>query len=550
MMEGFGHFCLPARATAGERAGRRRSLERRRADYEWRIEPGLPSAIRTMPKAERFSLRKSAAFAVGFARAALHVSLATPRVLASSWGSLGSYDRLVPLGPEPRAREVWRSDVWFARQRLTGINPTVIELCRELPEKLGDPQGRAGLRALLERVIGEMSLDQAFAEERMFVCDYAELDQIPCVEGRYMAAPVALFYLRRDGVLAPVAIQLMQSPGQTPVFTPLDARLDWLAARTFLQSADAHQHQFVGHLLRCHYELEAFVIAARRQLADEHPVAELFAPHFRWLFAVNAIARDQAASDHGTFGRMKSTGMIGGDVLMRRVHRRPFAERTFRRTLSERGVLDRKVLPGYWFRDDALALHGAIERYVEAILRRVYPEPQALACDDEIQAWAAELVSPEAGRVSGLPGDGVFESREQLSAVCVELIFRATAWHAALSNGQFEAYAHVINMPHGLYRPPPESRGSVDEAWLASLVTRRHAVEQVAATYAAGSEPLYTLLSPKSGQWRGSSVGLAARATFARELLEIQSTIRARARTDVFAYTELDPLRVAEGVTV
>ena len=503
-----------------------------------------------MPKAERFSVRKTAVFAAGFARAALHVSLAAPRVLASRWVSLAAYDRFVPLGPEPRARAAWRSDAWFARQRLTGINPTVIERCREFPEKLGDRRERAGLRALVDRVIGEMSFDQALAEARMFLCDYSELDQIPCVEGRYLAAPVALFYLRRDGVLAPVVIQLTQSPGKTPVFSPLDAPLDWLAARTFLQSADAHHHQFVGHLLRCHYELEAFVIAARRQLADEHPLAELLAPHFRWLFAVNAIARDQAASDHGTFGRMKSTGMIGGDVLMRRVHRQPFAERTFRRTLSDRGVLDREVLPGYWFRDDALALHGAIERYVEAILRRVYPEPWMLAEDDELQAWAAELVSPEAGRVCGLPGDGAFTSREQLSTVCVELIFRATAWHAALSNGQFEAYAHVINMPHGLYRPPPERRGEVDEAWLTSAVTRRHAVEQVAATYAAGSDPLYTLLSPKPGQWRGAAAGLAARATLTRELLEIQSTIQARARTDEHAYNELDPLRVAEGVTV
>jgi hypothetical protein len=119
-----------------------------------------------------------------------------------------------------------------------------------------------------------------------------------------------------------------------------------------------------------------------------------------------------------------------------------------------------------------------------------------------------------------------------------------------LSNGQFEAYAHVINMPHGLYRPPPERRGEVDEAWLTSAVTRRHAVEQVAATYAAGSDPLYTLLSPKPGQWRGAAAGLTARATLTRELLEIQSTIQARARTDEYAYNELDPLRVAEGVTV
>ncbi len=549
-MDGFGHFCLPAQASARERARRRHALVRRRADYQWRIEPGLPSAIRTMPKAERFSLRKSAVFAAGFARAALHVSLASPRVLATRWGALAAYDRLVPLGPEPRARRAWRSDVWFARQRLTGINPTVIEVCHELPEKFGGGGARPGLVRLLAQVIGEMSLAQALEESRIFLCDYRDLDGIPCVEGRYMAAPVALFYLRRDGVLAPLAIQLEQEPGQTPVFTPLDTPLDWLMARTFLQSADAHHHQFVSHLLRCHYELEAFVIAARRQLADEHPVAELLAPHFRWLFAVNAIARDQAASDHGTFGRMKSTGMIGGDVLMRRVHRRPFAERTFRRTLAARGMLDPQVLPGYWFRDDALALHGAIERYVESTLARIYPESRALVDDVEIQAWAAELVSPEAGRVCGLPGGGSFKRREDLSALCVELIFRATAWHAGLSNGQFEAYAHVINMPHGLYRAPPTRRGTVDEAWLTSAVTRRHAVEQVAATYAAGSEPIYTLLSPKPGQWLGASSGLGARAVLTRELLEIQATIRARARTDEHAYTDLDPARVAEGVTV
>ena len=42
--------------------------------------------------------------------------------------------------------------------------------------------------------------------------------------------------------------------------------------------------------------------------------------------------------------------------------------------LRNRGVDDPDVLPGYYFRDDAILLHGAIKEYVEFVVNKRYCE--------------------------------------------------------------------------------------------------------------------------------------------------------------------------------
>ena len=78
--------------------------------------------------------------------------------------------------------------------------------------------------------------------------DYKILDGIRTFhEGkdvRYLAASMGLFFVRNDGNLVPIAIQLHQIPGKgNPIYTPNDNKYDWINAKLWLRNADTQYHQ-------------------------------------------------------------------------------------------------------------------------------------------------------------------------------------------------------------------------------------------------------------------------------------------------------------------
>ena len=62
---------------------------------------------------------------------------------------------------------------------------------------------------------------------------------------RYIEPAMGLFYLRNNGDIVPIAIQLGQNPGKNnPIWTPLlDTEWDWLMAKLWLRCADTQYHQ-------------------------------------------------------------------------------------------------------------------------------------------------------------------------------------------------------------------------------------------------------------------------------------------------------------------
>ena len=78
--------------------------------------------------------------------------------------------------------------------------------------------------------------------------DYKILDGIPTFKKkedvRYLAASMGLFFVRNDGNLVPIAIQLHQILGEsTPIYTPNDNQYDWINAKLWLRNADTQCHQ-------------------------------------------------------------------------------------------------------------------------------------------------------------------------------------------------------------------------------------------------------------------------------------------------------------------
>ena len=82
----------------------------------------------------------------------------------------------------------------------------------------------------------------------VYLADYQILQGIPCYdvdgEKRYITEPLALFYVKKNGDLVPIAIQLNQQPSETnPIWTPNDLEYDWLFAKMWLRNADTQVHQ-------------------------------------------------------------------------------------------------------------------------------------------------------------------------------------------------------------------------------------------------------------------------------------------------------------------
>jgi len=118
-----------------------------------------------------------------------------------------------------------------------------------------------------------------------------------------------------------------------------------------------------------------------------------------------------------------------------------FERRGFRADLAERGVGD-KPLEKYYYREDGGEIHAALEAYAGRILRLWYRDDSDVAADYELQAWASAL----AGWIPrGFPSR--ITSRGQLVSIATEVIFRASAGHASVNNGQYDAYGFLPNSP-------------------------------------------------------------------------------------------------------
>ena len=84
----------------------------------------------------------------------------------------------------------------------------------------------------------------------MYIVDYKELEGINTTgESTYTAQPLGLFYVKASGDLVPIAIQLLQQPGDdNPIWTPGDSQYDWLLAKMWLRNADHQVQQVVCNI--------------------------------------------------------------------------------------------------------------------------------------------------------------------------------------------------------------------------------------------------------------------------------------------------------------
>ncbi|XP_045181550.2 polyunsaturated fatty acid 5-lipoxygenase-like [Mercenaria mercenaria] len=465
---------LPQSASSSQKEDRMLDLQHQRELYELTDErlPGCPPLVKQLPPEEKFSFDYKFEPVTMAMIITFHAKFEV--LFTGGFHEVKDiykvFHRVPNVFPKPSNLNRWQDDVLFGMQRLIGVNPNVIRLCTEIPEKLAVDDH------MLKPFLENMSLSQALQKKRIFVIDYEILEHLHPQEGYVMTSPIALFYQRYDGSLVPVAIQLFQKPGaDNPVFLPSDPVNTWILAKMWFNVADANYHQSVTHLGFTHLKMEGIVVCTHRQIHKSHPIYKLLMPHFLYLLAINHVGIPQLLDQNGYVDKVLTLGSDGMKELIKHknMNWRMDVDGDLLSDLKTRGVYDPdnpKLLPHYYYRDDAIKLYECIYSYVRKYLNLYYKSDADVKEDYELQNWRKELVTPIEEKGLGILGvygvDDKFTTKQQVIRTLTNIIFTCSVQHAAVNFLQYEEYAFPPNYPGSLRGLPPNNKGHIDEVQL------------------------------------------------------------------------------------
>ncbi|KAK8957454.1 hypothetical protein KSP39_PZI000087 [Platanthera zijinensis] len=379
----------------------------------------------------------------------------------------------------------WLRDEEFARQTLAGVNPYAIELVKELPilSKLdtiiyGHPESAITEQIIEQGIKGEMTAREAAERKRLFMLDYHDLflpyvHKVRELQGTTLYGSRTVFFLKSDGTLTPIAIELhcppsTQSSQWKQVFTPSsDATTNWLwrFAKAHVCAHDAGHHELISHWLRTHCCVEPYIIAGNRQLSTMHPIYKLLHPHFRYTMEINGLARQYLINAGGIIESSFSTLKYAIELSSAAYHQQwRFDMEGLPADLIKRGMAEedpeaehglRLAIADYPFAADGLLIWSAISNWVSAYVNHYYPEPSMVAGDTELQAFWAEVVTRGHADKKDEPWWPKLTDARTLAGVLTTIIWVASAHHAAVNFGQYHYGGYFPNRPTIARTPMP-----------------------------------------------------------------------------------------------
>jgi hypothetical protein len=235
-----------------------------------------------------------------------------------------------------------------------------------------------------------------------------------------------------------------------------------------------------------------------------------------------------------------------------------FEDKILAADLARRGVEDSKTLPGYLYREDAGQIWQALHEYAERVLSVWYRRDEDVRADWELRAWADELARwiPDFPSRREATQPHRIETRGRLVDVVTAIIFRASAQHSAVNNGQYEMYGFVPNAPGTVYAglPGVPIGTSYDERdVLEAMPGTTQGFGQLGMTWVL-SQPTHRSL-PTSGESPAfrEDVCFEARqgvSDFRARLQLISKAIEERNAALDVPYTYLDPQNVGRSTAV
>lgn len=470
---------------ANDRFPRIREVERAFARFTYRYYAPDENAVAPVAVAKCFRIGKEIySLSWGLRHLPLVIQSSINREVKRPWlrfldwwkspASLEPFDVIPgPYHRPPAESRDYRDDGWFAFRRVGGACPTVIARLSSVADLSARMPGLTD--AVFRSVTGASeSLSDAIDAKRLFVADYVALQRALRPErpenprdsrfrDKYLPAPVLVLYERpatgtAPAELVPVAITPDQ-PGSSPelegsapnpMWTPRDG-MAWQIAKTYVEVADNNWHFAIGHLWRCHFLMEAFAVATRRNLPSCHPIRMLLDPHLRFTIFTNVIAYRYFAKSGLLYDRMYSGELLESRLLFEASSRTRSSALDH---LPSRDLAARKMDEGlahYPWRDDALAWEDLVRRYVRTIVEAVYPNDGALLADREIVEFAEELRDTSGGNVPG-----VFASidRGSLIEALTLALYTAGAGHSAMHFPMIDLYTYAPTQCESAWAPP------------------------------------------------------------------------------------------------
>ncbi|MBK1990826.1 hypothetical protein A0J48_025520 [Sphaerospermopsis aphanizomenoides BCCUSP55] len=578
--------------------------------YQWETSyPYLPGHVKGVPRGQGFSLEKIFIFLgmtikgiIGLLIAlVLHIipylwkklikgelvftgtadfGLLTIFAQFNDWNNVDEFHQFFKpwtFFEEPQVAKDWDSDVEFGRQRLAGMNPVVIRKC--LADDISPESNFPVTDQIINPVQGkEINLESALQANRLYILDFKILNQITDAKmeeeiGKYPQSPICLFYLNDKQQLIPIAIKLQYHPDAdhpeyNQILTPNSSPEVWQAAKVAVSSADAAYQGVISHLLCTHLLIEAFGVSTYRKISPQHILYKLLTPHYFNTMAINNMARNVFLSRGGFFDVTGALGYRGSNELLRRgyngyqiitnngreykVPELNFYEQALPHNLEIRDVSD---IPDYYYRDDALLMWGAIKEYVTDVLKSHYQNDTDVVNDQEVQRWKEELINN--ARIKGLlppEKNNQLDTINDLIEIATNIIFTATAQHAAVNFGQYDYAGWIPNNPFALYESFSDlfTKDSNNITPLtARLPNRLETIKQIVLvkvltmTPPYSSKSLLTLDNPFS-----EPSAQQAFEKFQTGLQEIEKTIATRNASLSKPYIYLLPSRIPQSIAI
>jgi linoleate 9S-lipoxygenase len=129
------------------------------------------------------------------------------------------------------------------------------------------------------------------------------------------------------------------------------------------------------------------------------------------------------------------------------------------------------LIKDYPYAVDGLEMWAAIKKWVADYCAVYYAGDGAVARDKELQGWWSEVRSVGHGDLRNAPWWPAMDSVADLVEACATIIWLGSAYHAAVSFGQYDHQGFIPNGPSLTTGPVPASGAKVTESEFLGSIT-------------------------------------------------------------------------------
>lgn len=467
-----------------------------------------------------------------------------------------------PLVYEKRVN-AWDTDQEMGRQAVAGQNPCVLQALTALPEGSAITEATVALS-----VEGNNVQELLEGGRRLFQVDYTALarfvPQINAQEDKegnrlfFMYATRAVFYMSNNGLLKPIAIELIDVPhAKKPndlvrtVYTPHDDTHLWRLAKAYFSSNDSGYHQLISHWLRTHACTEPYIIATNRQLSRLHPVYALLHPHFKYTLPINRNARQKLISaagvietsfSPGKYAMQFSSAIYGQgwefdkEALPADLIRRGMAVAHPEGDIAWKGKQYSLVIDDYPYAEDGMLIWNSLRKWVSEYLQIYYTDDSKIREDPEIMGWWREI--QEKGHPDKKTGWPALQTVGDLTDIITTMAWIASGHHAAVNFGQYSYSGYMLNHPSATHAPMPDPdnveewnnfKMDPDGKFLDVVSSRAEALTiMIVVQLLSTHDPEEEYLGQRTDGWTADHVVKDAHRRFQADVDSVQAIIEAR----------------------